>query len=52
MRCKECKGNEWEIVWASVLIEEAHRVDLVQCKGCKRVVMVTQDYLEDETVEA
>ena len=52
MKCKSCKSEDWSIVWASVLIEEGHRIDMVQCNNCKRVVMVSQSYFDDSTVEA
>jgi len=52
MRCKECEGEDWQIIWASALIEEGQQIDLVQCKECKRVVMVSQNYFYDSTAEA
>jgi hypothetical protein len=52
MKCKECKSDDWTIVWGNALKEEGQEVDMVQCNKCKRVVMVTSDYFYDKTTEA
>ena len=50
MKCEECGNDEWEIVLAYVKIEEGTPIHLFQCKKCKRVVAVGDDYFDSDGV--
>lgn len=52
MKCKDCKSEDWTVVWSSALIEQGHRIDLVQCNNCKHIAMVSQSYFDDPSTEA
>lgn len=50
MKCKDCKGEDWELIWFRALIEEDKPLNMYQCRNCKRIVMASSDWHDSDNL--